>query len=498
MDGDRERRLMSQPANPVTPPAERRQQSEAAFHLAHPRYGGTTVLDDLRRSDFARLDAGGHVYLDYTGAGLYADSQLREHLELLRSNVFGNPHSLNPTSAAMTELVDQARAAVLGFFRAAPEEYVAIFTPNATGALRLVGEAYPFHAGDRFLLTFDNHNSVNGIREFARARGAETIYVPSEPRELRVDEELLPRYLTEVGGDHHNLFAYPAQSNFSGVQHPLAWIERAQELGWDVLLDAAAYVPTNRLDLSRWHPDFVALSFYKMFGWPTGVGCLLARREALAKLERPWFSGGTIVAAFVQREWYQSASGAAHFEDGTVNFLNLPAVEIGLRFLDRVGMETIHDRVEALGSGLLDALAALRHTDGAPAAVVYGPRDFGRRGATIPFNFLHPDGRVVDERYVDRVARRHSISLRTGCFCNPGAGEVAFTISRETLVGGEFGEGMTLDHYIDAIGLPSGGAVRASLGLASNLDDLDRFTAFAREFVELDRVPNDLPPRVGC
>ena len=250
----------------------------------------------------------------------------------------------------MTELVERARAAVLEFFRASPEEYVAIFTPNATGALRLVGEAYPFRPGDRFLLSFDNHNSVNGIREFARARGAETTYVPSEPPELRVDEQLLPRYLTEVSGEHHNLFAYPAQSNFSGVQHPLDWIEQAHAQGWDVLLDAAAYVPTNRLDLSRWHPDFVALSFYKMFGWPTGVGALLARREALAKLERPWFSGGTIVAAFVQREWYQSAPGAAHFEDGTVNFLNLPAVEIGLRLLDRIGIETIHARVEALGS----------------------------------------------------------------------------------------------------------------------------------------------------
>ena len=80
----------------------------------------------------------------------------------------------------MTELVERARAAVLEFFRASPDEYVAIFTPNATGALRLVGEAYPFRAGDRFLLTFDNHNSVNGIREFARARGAETTYVPSD------------------------------------------------------------------------------------------------------------------------------------------------------------------------------------------------------------------------------------------------------------------------------------------------------------------------------
>ncbi len=455
-------------------------------------------LAALRRREYARLDDGGHVYLDYTGAGLYADSQLDEHLELLRGDVFGNPHSANPTSAAMTELVERARAYVLEFFGASTEEYVAIFTPNATGALRLVGEAYPFRPGDRFLLTFDNHNSVNGIREFARARGAETTYVPSEAPELRVDEQLLPRYLTEVAGEHHNLFAYPAQSNFSGVQHPLSWIEQAQAHGWDVLLDAAAFVPTNRLDLGRWQPDFVAVSFYKMFGWPTGVGCLLARREALAKLERPWFSGGTIVAAFVQREWYQAAPGPAQFEDGTVNFLDLPAVEIGLRYLDRIGIETIHEHVGVLGSRLLEALGSLRHANGAPAATVYGPRDFEQRGATIAFNFLHPDGRVVDERYVDRVARRHTISLRTGCFCNPGAGEVAFTISRETLVGGEFGRGMTLDDYVEAIGLPSGGAIRASLGLASNVADVERFAAFADEFVDLVDVPHDLPPRTGC
>jgi selenocysteine lyase/cysteine desulfurase len=475
-----------------------RTEDEAAILEQHPDYADTAVLDKLRESDYARLDRGGHVYLDYTGGGLYADSQLREHMQLLQTGVFGNPHSINPTSAASTELVERARASVLQFFRASPEEYEAIFTPNATGALRLVGEAYPFHPGDRFLLTFDNHNSVNGIREFARARGAETTYVPSLPSDLRVDEELLPRYLTDTIGDHHNLFAYPAQSNFSGVQHPVEWIEQAHAHGWDVLLDAAGYVPTNRLDLSRWHPDYVAISFYKMFGWPTGIGCLLARRDALAKLERPWFSGGTIVAAFVQREYYQSAPGAAHFEDGTVNYLGIPAIEIGLRHLDRIGIETIHTRVTALGSWLLDALGSLRHGNGSPAAVIYGPRSWDGRGATIALNFLHPDGRVIDERYVDRVAAAHNISLRTGCFCNPGAGEIAFTISRETLVGGEFGDGMILEDYIGQIGLPSGGAIRASLGLASNVADIRRLIDFTSAFVDLADVPADLPPRVAC
>jgi molybdenum cofactor sulfurtransferase len=161
--------------------------------VAHPAQAIVDpLLAELRRTEFARLDSGGHVYLDYTGAGLYAQSQLDEHMALLRERVFGNPHSVNPTSAAMTELVQRARAAVLDFFHASPDEYVAIFTPKATGALRLVGESYPFRHGDRFLLTFDNHNSVNGIREFARARGAETTYVPSVAPDLRVDETLLP------------------------------------------------------------------------------------------------------------------------------------------------------------------------------------------------------------------------------------------------------------------------------------------------------------------
>jgi hypothetical protein len=169
MGSGSKRGSVTQPASPDTHREASREETQAAFGRAHPRYADTAALDELRRTDFACLDAGGHVYLDYTGAGLYADSQLNEHLDLLRANVFGNPHSLNPTSAAMAELVEQARTAVLDFFQASPEDYVAIFTPNATGALRLVGEAYPFRPGDRFPLTFDNHNSVNGIRVFARA-----------------------------------------------------------------------------------------------------------------------------------------------------------------------------------------------------------------------------------------------------------------------------------------------------------------------------------------
>ena len=68
----------------------------------HPDYLATATLDALRRDDYARLDASGQVYLAYTGAGLYGDSQVREHLALLADQVLGNPHSVSRASSAST------------------------------------------------------------------------------------------------------------------------------------------------------------------------------------------------------------------------------------------------------------------------------------------------------------------------------------------------------------------------------------------------------------
>jgi molybdenum cofactor sulfurtransferase len=228
------------------------------------------------------------------------------------------------------------------------------------------------------------------------------------------------------------------------------------------------------------------------------VGALIARRRALERLQRPWFSGGTVVVATVQRDMAVPQSGHAGFEDGTVNYLGIPAVEIGLRHLERVGIDTITQRVASLGNWLLAAMQRLEHSDGSPAIRLYGPATGDRRGGTIAFNFLHPDGRVVDERLVDRVAAAHNISLRTGCFCNPGAGEVAFSLSTERLEG-RFAEGMILDDYLRLIGMPTGGAVRVSLGIATNFADMQRFMEFVTEFVDLTDVPSDLlPPRLAC
>jgi molybdenum cofactor sulfurtransferase len=461
----------------------------ASFLRAYPNYAETAALDGLRARECDHIDRSRHVYLDYTGGSQYAACQLRAHFDLLKGSVFGNPHSASGASAAATEWLMRAREHVLRFFNASPDEYLAIFTANASGALKLVGESYPFGPGSRYLLTTDNHNSVNGIREFARARGAAVEYAPIRMPELRVDRPALGRMLAEARRDRANLFAFPAQSNFSGVQHPLDLIDEARAAGWDVLLDAAAFTPTNRLDLSRVKPDFAAISFYKMFGYPTGSGCLLLRRAAFEKLRRPWFAGGAVRIASVLAETVLRPDDASAFEDGTVDYLNLPAVGIGLEHLESAGIDRVHDRVRCLTGYLLGGMAALKHTNGRAVVRVHGPRTLESRGATVAFNVLDQNGVPLDIAEVEVKAGRAGISLRSGCFCNPGVGEVIYGLSAEQIEDLFREEGLTFDGMRARVRERWGqevGATRASLGIATNFADVFRFLQFLEEFRDRD------------
>lgn len=455
------------------------------FLAEFPQFFDTKVLDELRKLEYSTLDNHHHIYLDYTGAGLYAIKQIQQHHELLNSNVFGNPHSSNPTSLAMTKIVESTRHSILKFFHADENEYDCIFTSNASGALKIVGEAYPFDQNSRYLLTYDNHNSVNGIREFARSKGAKIDYIPVLMPDLKLDQEELLCQLSKTSSKGQRLFAFPAQSNFSGMQHSLDWIEIAKSKGWDVLLDAAAFVPTNELNLSIIHPDFVTLSFYKMFGYPTGVGVLIARKEALQKLKRPWFAGGTITVASVKGDKFYLHKGAEGFEDGTLNYLSLPAVEIGLNHLSSIGYELIHKRVMILTEWLLGKLSTICHKNGRKLIRIYGPENVNNRGGTLAMNFYDPDDHFIDHLIVENKANKMGISLRTGCFCNPGDGEMALGLSADELTSCfAIKTNFEYQDFRSCLAEKSTGAVRVSLGLVSNFNDVYQMVRLAESFID--------------
>ena len=182
----RRRILAHRSAAPGLPGLHRRL---ALRRVATAQPSGAAALGRLRQSALRESRVGGHDRARRTGAALRADA----------------------------------------IFTPAPEDYIVVFTANATGALKLVGESYPFAPGSRCLLAFDNHNSVNGIREFAHARGAEVNYAPLTVPELRVDRPRLEALLAQADPGKANLFAYPAQSNFSGVRHPLELVAKGAE-----------------------------------------------------------------------------------------------------------------------------------------------------------------------------------------------------------------------------------------------------------------------------
>ncbi len=436
-------------------------------------------FEEVRAREFGRLDAGGHVYLDYTGSGLYAECQLRQNDAFLEHHVLGNPHSENPTSASATERVEGARADVLDFFGADPQEYAVVFTSNASNALKLVGESFPFRPGSRFTLPRDAHNSVLGLRMFAQARGASVDYLPLDD-ELRLDR----RVPIPPAGEGPSLFVFPAQSNFSGVKHPLSLVEQARDVGYRVLVDAAAYAPTSQLDLSRNRPDFVAVAFYKMFGYPTGVGALLARREALDALERPWFAGGTVDFVSTHTGVHQFRADAERFEDGTPNFLGIAALAPGLGFLRSLGMHNVADHVTRLTDRLLEMLQELRYEDGSSAVELYGPKDTTDRGGTIPFNLLDHSGRVVPYELVVRAAAENNISMRGGSFCNPGAGEKALNLGVDEAFGCMPDASATeTGDRARAGSVRVSGALRISVGIPTVSADLDHLAAFLSGFI---------------
>ncbi|HEX3578309.1 MAG TPA: aminotransferase class V-fold PLP-dependent enzyme [Thermoanaerobaculia bacterium] len=431
-----------------------------------------TFFDELRDREFSRLDAQHHAYLDYAGSALYGDSQLRAHHEILRGGIFGNPHSDSSPSRASTEVIDNARRRLLRFLDVDETTHDVIFTANTSAAIKLVAEAYPFSKERGCFLAADNHNSVNGIREYARRAGAPVHYLPLD-RDLRLlDAELL---LAEASLHGEGLVAFPAQSNFSGVQHPLDLVTKAHALGFDVLLDAAAFIPSHALSLRRCPADFAALSFYKLFGYPTGLGALVARRDALSRLCRPWFAGGTVMYASVAADAHLLRSRHEGFEDGTPDFLSIAALDAGFDLLDEAGMPQLTAHVQGLTRDFIDDLRALRHDNGTPLVRIYGPRGRSACGGAVAFNVCDRTGTPIPYALVETRARRANVSLRGGCFCNPGASESAFALdaSRLTTCFASLGDEFTPERFAECANTTVG-AVRASIGLANNAGDVHR------------------------
>ncbi|XP_049945847.1 molybdenum cofactor sulfurase 3 [Schistocerca serialis cubense] len=455
-------------------------------------YSEETINNLLK--DFNRLKD--VCYLDHVGATLYSESQIKAVQEDLLSNVYGNPHSLSTCSRYCTDVVDQVRFRVLQHYNANPDEYSVIFTSGATAALKLVAESFVWgEDGQAGTFTYlqDNHTSVLGMRELAASRGASVTCISQEEAFSVFSKTNREIHETEVPSSN-SLFVYPAQSNFCGVRYPLSWVESVHRGSlnklpgirstgsskWFCLLDAAA-MPS--LDLSHVAPDFVSVSFYKMFGYPTGLGALLVRNSSSAVLRRDYFGGGTVqIALSSERFHVPRVEISERFEDGTLPFLSIVAVRHGLEAAERLvpggcGGASAARHSLSLARRVFYHLLRLHHANGAPVAVLYGDTDYSSvetQGAVVNFNLLRPTGEFVGFVEVLNMANLHNIQLRTGCFCNPGACQVHLKLSSDD-VRKHFQAGHICGDERDLIDGQPTGSVRISFGYMSTEHDVDRF-----------------------
>lgn len=434
----------------------------------------------FRSKEFPLLDRDRVTYLDWTGAALPPQTLHERHFQYMSTNVLGNPHSEHPPSKTSMSEMDLARTTILSYFNASPSEYDVVFTSGATGAILLL---HHFMFGDgELLLTADNHNSVNGLREVAKMRGGKYRYVPLTS-DLDVDwkkaEEALANPISKGG---NRLFAMPAKSNYSGVHHDLKWVKAAQKLGWKVLLDAAAYLGNERLDLSTCKPDFVPVSFYKLFGYPTGIGCLLVRKDAFGYLGKWWFAGGSILLVAVAKDFYaQETNNHSRYEDGTQNFASMRAVTYGLQYLSRLDSSGFNrfDHAKHLAREFTERLIGMRgvRVPQLDRYEIHSPLETD----VVTFSLIR-GGHYVDAWKVEEAASREHICFRTGCFCNPGSNEKVFGYQVSDYEHLQSSSHERADLNLERLKELSGGrpigAIRVSFGYANNIHDVNRALEF--------------------
>lgn len=356
----------------------------------------------------------------------------------------------------------------------------------------------------------ESHSSVVGMREHVLQAGGSAAAVTLDgdaesgwrltPRgaELRRSTQR-EECAGDEGDEAPSLFALPSECNFSGARLDPRLVPALQSgaLGgrrWAVLLDAAKGAATHPPDLSgrALRPHFVALSYYKIFGYPTGLGALLVRADAMPLLAgRAYWGGGTFAAAAADTDFVLRRGGAPGLEDGTAAFTAAAAVPRGFACLAAVGGAAAADaHACALAAETVRLLRQLRHGSGAPAARVYGwgaplaSTALCGQGPVVAFSVLSPRGDPVPHAAVEQALALRAVALRGGCFCNPGACAAALGMSADDVraaaaEGAACGDAQPPEGANAAI---ARGALRASFGYASAHSDvaalLDALTEF--------------------
>jgi selenocysteine lyase/cysteine desulfurase len=344
-----------------------------------------------------------------------------------------------------TAAYEGARGGALGFARRDGRDDVAVICRNTTEALNHLAYRLRLRPDDVVVTTvIEHHANLLPWRRVARCRfvecGPDGTFSVADV-EAALDEEPRPR-----------LLAITAASNITGwVPDTDAIVGAAHRRGIPVALDGAQLAPHRPLPADA---DFVAWSGHKMYA-PFGAGVLVGPRSVFAEGE-PFIVGGGAVD-LVDLDDVVWTAPPDREEAGSPNVVGAVALHGAMTALTELGWPEVRAHDDAVRDRLRSGLAAI------PKVSILGPAS---ANDTLPVVSFVVEG-LTHALVSARLSFEHAIGVRHGCFCaHPylvrllGLSDVQVARFRAEIVAG------------DRRNMP--GAVRASAGINTSVEDIDR------------------------
>ncbi|MCE4053540.1 aminotransferase class V-fold PLP-dependent enzyme [Pseudomonas sp. Au-Pse12] len=308
------------------------------------------------RADFpaiAALQRQDQTYLD-NAATTQKPQALLDALAHYYANGAANVHRAQHLPGAhATQAFEDSRSKVGQWLNAGDSGQI-VFTHGATSALNLLayGLEHHFSPGDEILISaLEHHANLLPWQQLAQRRGLKLQVLPLDPDGL-IDINAASRLI----GPRTRLLAVSQLSNVLGAWQPLTpLLAMAKAQGALTVIDGAQGVVHGRHDVQALGCDFYVFSSHKLYG-PDGVGVLFGRHQALKDL-RHWQFGGEMV----QDADYQHASfrpAPLGFEAGTPPIAGVIGLGATLDYLAGLDQHALSEHEAALHAYLLQGLQA--------------------------------------------------------------------------------------------------------------------------------------------
>ena len=333
--------------------------------------------------------------------------------ELLENGAFNINRGNYSGAYEVESIVLETREQLARLFGWKDSRYM-IFTPSVTYSLNYIIKGF-LKPGDHVLVSGLEHNAVMRPLEQMNSRGVSYDIVP-------VDEEgnLEAARLDELIKQDTKAVIVTHASNVCGTVVPIQEIGKiCRERGLFFAVDTAQSAGTIEVDMKECGIDFLAFTGHKGLLGPQGIGGFLIS-ERLDKQMEAYIAGGT---GSQSDSLLQPESLPDKYESGTMNLPGIIGLNAALDFLEKTGMDVIHEKKMGLTKYFLEKVKEI------PEVRIVGRKDIEDRVAVVSLDFQTVDNAVA----AFELEQEYGIMTRVGLHCAPVAHQSLHTFPQGTV-----------------------------------------------------------------